>query len=258
MCKETEQLKLLFYALPQLVKRMQEAKEKAQSTANSTSYPELIFELEAAVDFINEHWNQTFQQINKLQDYCMNFEHLWTIFEPGILLYTADSFGEGRIYRLLNSGYREMPDRSVTFQLTTAHVDCDQQYVGLVFDPQVISIAEFKDAISIFRLKAFPFKMLPNYAEERERLIERAEKALTLIGRKLQEYTGHALDEKGKKFNSHGRVMLDPAAYRKFCPNGGLLASVTTPIKVDQLTPDQKLMFTSVLYGFSLGDKIWG
>jgi hypothetical protein len=57
---------------------------------------------------------------------------------------------------------------------------------------------------------------------------------------------------------SHGRVMLDPLMYDKVCPDHSLIPSIGRSIKRKDLTVDHKLILTSVLYGFSLGDKTWG
>lgn len=52
--------------------------------------------------------------------------------------------------------------------------------------------------------------------------------------------------------------MLDPAAFDLFQPNNKIVPTVNNPISTDEVTDDQKILMNPTLYGFSLGDKIWG
>jgi hypothetical protein len=52
--------------------------------------------------------------------------------------------------------------------------------------------------------------------------------------------------------------MLDPAAFDMFHPNNKIVPWVNIPISTDEVTDDQKILMNPILYGFSLGDKIWG
>lgn len=52
--------------------------------------------------------------------------------------------------------------------------------------------------------------------------------------------------------------MIDPVAYDMFYPNNKLTPLLNTQIAVNDLTEEQNLLLNPMLYGFSLGDKIWG
>lgn len=52
--------------------------------------------------------------------------------------------------------------------------------------------------------------------------------------------------------------MIDPVTFDGTVPKNELVPGIRTPLVPDQLTPDQKALLNPLLYGFSLGDKIWG
>lgn len=52
--------------------------------------------------------------------------------------------------------------------------------------------------------------------------------------------------------------MIDPINYSKFEPGNMVIPNIKEPVPVDMLTHEHKLLLSPFLYGFSLGDKIWG
>ncbi|KAL2274182.1 hypothetical protein FJTKL_03589 [Diaporthe vaccinii] len=95
--------------------------------------------------------------------------------------------------------------------------------------------------------------------KERKALIERGDKWLQLRGRHIQEYRGHAVnggDHAYGKFNSHGRVVLDPVTFDQVRPNNSLVPRIA--LSLSDFTDEHKLLVDPVLYGFSLRNKIWG
>ena len=57
---------------------------------------------------------------------------------------------------------------------------------------------------------------------------------------------------------SYGRLMIDPAAFKRIRPNNRVVPVVSKLISPSELTADQKLLLSPYSYGFSLGDKTWG
>ena len=53
--------------------------------------------------------------------------------------------------------------------------------------------------------------------------------------------------------------MLDPEIFDKLNPeNKSIVVPMVRPLNKDKLTDEQIMTVNTVLYGFSLGDKIWG
>ncbi|OPB46311.1 hypothetical protein A0O28_0064320 [Trichoderma guizhouense] len=124
----------------------------------------------------------------------------------------------------------------------------------------MLQIPAFRSSRLILQLRHYPFNLRPSCLEDRETLISRADKVLRLYGQQLQEYQGHASRDpsnpQGAKFNSHGRIVLDPKTLNRVQPNSTLIPHIVQSLS--DLTDDQKLLVNPVLYGFSLGDKMWG
>ncbi|PNP53161.1 hypothetical protein THARTR1_06371 [Trichoderma harzianum] len=144
--------------------------------------------------------------------------------------------------------------------------------------------------MAIQELPLYPLNLHPNCDGVREQLLQRAERALCLSGRHIQNYYGHALrcsqdirkfNESGRdrhngdalehnqdirKFNSNGRVMIDSVLYNKLHADdlerligkqdysGGYFE----PLREDTLDEDQKLTINSTVYGYCLRNNIWG
>ncbi|KAI1738087.1 P-loop containing nucleoside triphosphate hydrolase protein [Xylaria scruposa] len=247
----TNELKLLFFALPTFHRKLSEER-KSESPDQ-----EVILELEAAVQFVEEHFEPSFTRLKDLLAGYIVFEMIWTLFPPNVLLYGIDKLGQGRAYRLKDSDYEKKRDGTVSYVLNIDYINTDGKQVGYVYR-QENRIPVFSGSKSIYDLPYFPLTYHPNYQDLRRQFIARGDKILCLNGRYLKEYKGHALDEGGKKFNSHGRVMIDPVTLNKIVPNNTIVPAIRTSLVAENLTPEQKMLLNPLMYGFSFGDKIWG
>lgn len=63
---------------------------------------------------------------------------------------------------------------------------------------------------------------------------------------------------KKRKFNSHGRVMIDPIAYKEMVPNTKIVPNIHTPLDKSVLDETHKILMNPLAYGFNFGDKTWG
>jgi hypothetical protein len=244
-------LKLLFYARFDLALKLEQA--KSSNPSNELQ----VFELEAGLEFIGEHYGGHIHELKQLPKNEITFEYLWTLFRPNALVYGTDQLKQGRIYRVRGSNYNEEQDGSVKFVLLIDHLDSDGELTGFV-SSTASKIASFEGSMLVTNLALFPFALHPQRETVRKELATRGEKLMRLRGRHLQEYSGHAITEEGKKFNSHGRVMLDPVTFDRLEPNNSLVPRVYKPMRREILTAEHKMMLNPVLYGFSLGDKTWG
>ncbi|KAK7705528.1 hypothetical protein SLS64_007895 [Diaporthe eres] len=218
----------------------------------------LIFELEAAIDLIDEVFADVYTQLDALDEGEITFDLLWTCFPPLSLVTGVDSLGQQRLYRVRETKYRVHMNGERTFLLVTNHISSNGKMTGFVSD-ETFQISEFRSAKPVLDLLHHPFTARPNHKQEREALIKRGDKWLQLGGRHIQEYRGHAVnggDHAYGKFNSHGRVVLDPVTFDQVRPNNRLVPRIA--LSVSDFTDEHKLLVDPVLYGFSLGDKIWG
>ena len=52
--------------------------------------------------------------------------------------------------------------------------------------------------------------------------------------------------------------MIDPKSLETLKPKNRVVPGISGSILPDQLTGNQKLTLSSMVYGFSFGDKVWG
>ncbi|KAK6525438.1 hypothetical protein TWF694_005575 [Orbilia ellipsospora] len=176
---------------------------------------EKIFQLDAGIKFITDHYSITAKKIESLSEPAnITFELLWTIFSPGVLAYTTNLLGEASIVRIRS--YIEEPakgDKPPEFVIKADHIDYNGRRYGYTIENKFI-IPIFPGEIAITSLPIYPFQAHPEPERERDRLINRAEKALKLNDKALrlhlQEYKGHAItltnDYKEVKFNELSRL----------------------------------------------------
>ncbi|KAL7794070.1 P-loop containing nucleoside triphosphate hydrolase protein [Trichoderma afarasin] len=215
-------------------------KERAQSPAVTNH--ELIFEIQAALDLIDEEFSDVADELSSLPEGEITYDLLWTLFPPRSFVTSQDIFGQQLVHRI-----------------AADYIDSNGKKTGFV--PVImLQIPAFRSSRLILQLRHYPFNLRPSYLEDRGTLISRADKVLRLYGQHLQEYQGHASRDpsnpQGAKFNSHGRIVLDPTTLNRVQPNSRLIPHIVQSLS--DLTDDQKLLVNPVLYGFSLGDKMWG
>lgn len=192
--QDTDELKLLFHARLDLALKLEKAK------ASNTSSELQVFELEAGLEFIGEHYGGVIRELKQLPKNEITFGYLWTLFRPNTLVFGTDQLRQGRIYRVRGSSYKEEQDGSVNFILLIDYLDSDGELTGFVRSI-ACKIASFEGSMLITNLALYPFALHRQFEAVRKEFIVRGEKLMRLRGRHLQEYSGHAITEEGKKFN---------------------------------------------------------
>lgn len=190
--KETNQLKLLYFALPSIQKRLQ------AEIGSENPDKDVVFELGSTVQFVIEHFGSTMTRLRELPKSYIEFDILWTIYPKHIMVHGSDQLGQDQVYRVKQSGYGKNQDGSVFFSIYLEYLDSNGKQLGYVIrGPQRID--SFHGSRLIFDLPVVPFESQPHYEKLREELVLRGEKILRLHGRHLQDYQGHAVEEDERK-----------------------------------------------------------
>ncbi|KAL7795822.1 P-loop containing nucleoside triphosphate hydrolase protein [Trichoderma ceciliae] len=219
---------------------------------------EALFELESVMEFAAEYFRETVTRIKKLPELQIEFSILWTLFPPHCLLYSKGPLGQGQVYRLKKASYEQLdPGKPRYFLLSTDYIDSDGERIGYTVRSD-FKIFHFDGYMPFRNLPLFPLQLHEQYPDIAEELVARGEKKLRLNNRHIQEYEGHALDKNRKKFNSHGRVVIDPVRFYHVQPENEILPVICSPIDTESLSLEQKILLNPLLYGFSLEDKQWG
>ena len=232
-------------------------KEKASDDPDQ----DMIFELEAGLQFIEEEYSrENVSLCDFLSKGVITYPLLWTLFPPNVLAIGKDEFKQTFAFFVREVSESEDEQGNSFLSLNCAYLDHDgealKELSGVAW-----KIDGFDGTRDITSLPYYPLDMHEDPEQLKQSLLKNARKAMNVHGRHLVEYTGAALRE-GKdrlvKFNSHGRVMLDPVTLGDTEPSNGLLSDSMESINTTNLSDEQIMTVSPKLYGFSLGDKTWG
>jgi SpoVK/Ycf46/Vps4 family AAA+-type ATPase len=214
----------------------------------------------------------------------VQFKNIWTIFEPGTLIFNLNSeFNAERVYRLDEGTFATNDCIGPHYRLNVDYVDFDGHRFGS--GKTALAVPAFAGTQDITKLSAFPLNFHPDEKGVRERVIERGHLFESLKGYHFKHYEGIALEfgTWGKiRRTINSRVILDTHAFHSFNPgrrmnlnqlDGENLIGMSSgdftrdyshknemPKSTDskeKLTEDQLLLATDELRGYSLKDKKW-
>jgi hypothetical protein len=139
----------------------------------------------------------------------MTYEHLWTLFQPGALVFARQD-GQETAVTLVETRYGQDAKGNPCFWLTCKYVDWD----GAKFGTQKLnlSISYYTGTRSISSLRVYPLDYHHEAQILRDRLIARGAKAEELAGPNYRAYQGVAWRQGSfgtkEKYNVKGRVSL--------------------------------------------------
>jgi hypothetical protein len=149
----------------------------------------------------------------------VTYEYIWTIFQPGQILYSDRHHGHPSAFRL-RSGKAVKLQCGPAYQLNVEAIDWSGNYFGRHIDR--IYIMEFLGTMKIVKLPAYPLASHPARERVREFLIKRGEMFEQLAGCHYKEYKGFAVtwDNEGEEVltSVSGRVVVDSDTFRRFAP----------------------------------------
>ncbi|CAK5275284.1 unnamed protein product [Mycena citricolor] len=250
----------LFHTRGKLRGRMLEEMKKTEPDHG------LITDIETVFQFIDEDYSGILGDLNLLAHNEISYDLLWVIYPPNTLIYRFHSFTEQPQLLLARSiEYRRRRRDDSPY----AHIDCDVvnndgDSFGLARD--VIEIDPFRGTRRIRDLPACPVDYLPNKEEMLAHALDRGKRLVDISSAPYREISGPAMKEtinqnyetRQFKFSTHGRIMIDPAAFRLFQPNCTYNLEVHRQLEREELSDEQLMICTPVVLGFCFGVKTWG
>lgn len=252
---------ILFHSRYQLQQLLEEELAKPEPQ------DDLVYELSASIEFIGEEFGNELLSLPELVEKgLITFQFLWTLFPPNVLAIGQDEFRQD--FGFFVRDVREVEDNkgNVMLRLNVDHLDHDGKdlvrRVGLD-----LKIPKFHGTMEIADLPYLPLSLHGSPETVKSKLLLNAKKAMKFHGRCLAEHKGPGLKEirdsdgwNGTliKFNSHGRVMLDPVTLNDTEPSNVLLNRELKAFKEEAVEDEDLMTLSPKLYGFSLGDKVWG
>ncbi|KAK4971110.1 hypothetical protein LTR66_011517 [Elasticomyces elasticus] len=167
----------------------------------------------------------------------MTYEHLWTLFQPGSLVFSRQE-GQDRIFKLHSSKYGTDRDGNPVFWLTCTYVDFDGTKFGT--NKLNMSIPQYSGTRPISSLSTLPLDSRTDREEMRARLIERGARVESFAGSHYKGYNGMGW-RRGNfgakdKYSIKGRVVIDTYGWNRFNPN---MAIFVTPLHQKEHAPQR-------------------
>ncbi|OJJ96274.1 hypothetical protein ASPACDRAFT_2797, partial [Aspergillus aculeatus ATCC 16872] len=224
------------YPYVPFVRRWQQFCQTREDTQNPTirSYLDLLHQLlETGVGDILT------RRADLLKNGVITHDLLWTVFNPQTVLFSAGS-GTPRAYECVDS-FTHGQDGFV--EVKTRYIDYDGE--NYHYEHEAFNICLFKGTMALDALQIFPLTSHRDAESVKQRLIAR--------GKTWESYDCSHY----KHVPNHGRVMIDPAEYKKH--NHSHMSGWETEVTEigTTMTDQHRLLATPWVRGFSLRKKEW-
>ncbi|KAK2461348.1 hypothetical protein APHAL10511_006633 [Amanita phalloides] len=284
------QVLITFYKRFCIYRDTLEFKAASKRTMNE-SY--LLASVSLLIDAVNRDFGDTLRELEQLlsrKEITATLLH--TLFIPGSLVVAqcADT-RLPKIFRLVSVGRDGSVLECESFDLLDSYLPSDPTNEPFTFRAEhkigkvktKIVLRDFDGTVKITDLAAYPIMFYPNETNLREQLAQRGRKWLDLIGIRQKQYDGPAFARTAAGIQIHNiksRIMIDRTAYRRFYAEGsGLQTSkdghnqpgsiIANDILIKDnfssagamvkpnLNDEDLLLTPTIVYGFSLSDKLW-
>ncbi|KAF2232365.1 P-loop containing nucleoside triphosphate hydrolase protein [Viridothelium virens] len=249
--------------------------EQLSEARKKQTHPEVCEHLDLLWNVLEEELRDV---IREKQDLVANgvvtFDSIWTIFEPGALVFHQDE-GHDRIYKLKSGSYQQTPCDKF-YRMQCEYVDFDGESFGLGHD--TVSVPSFAGTAPITKLPVYPAIRHAHYESLKERLLARGKLFEAYKGYHFKAYQGIAIGQGYFGpicYNVDSRIIIDRQAYNRFNPNqkvniqklniGDSASSDNDDREAEarafmapkSLSEEQLLICAPSLRGYSLRDKKW-
>ncbi|KAL9106860.1 MAG: hypothetical protein Q9227_008193 [Pyrenula ochraceoflavens] len=174
-------------------------------------------------DILSEELKETIAaKVDLVANGVIDFVHMWTIFEPGCLIYGAAQ-GYDRVYELRNSQQGCLGDGTPYINLRCWSVDWDGDKFGS--KEESLYNYGYEGTVKITQLPYYPLTFHPDRNGLEGRLLSRGRTFESLKGYHYMAYKGVALGY-GRcgmiKHSVDSRIIIDTEAHNKFLPNNAV------------------------------------
>jgi hypothetical protein len=173
--------------------------------------------------YIDEDYEETKKTLYPmLKAGNITFDLLWALFKPNCVAYTPTygSTDDPRCFKVDYANKESSFMRGEWYCIEGRYLEYDGKKFGL--GDFAADLESFKGARKITSLAAYPIEYHKDPEGLRKELIERGKKFVGLQGMNYRAHKGLAFMKKKKaiaKVNINGRVMIDPAIFRRINPN---------------------------------------
>ncbi|KAF2799847.1 hypothetical protein K505DRAFT_230068 [Melanomma pulvis-pyrius CBS 109.77] len=210
------ELKAYIKKLKSQLKRAKKSKDKKR-LEQQRSHCKLL------ARFVDEDYGEMKKKLKPmLKAGNITYEMLWALYKPNTIAYTP-TYGnkdDPRCFKVDLTYLEEDFLGNEKMVIEGRYLEYDGKIFGM--GEHAVSIPAFKGPKKVINLEAYPLKFHKDPEDLRKQLIERGQKFVALQGMNYRTHKGLAYSKQKRsvvKVTVNGRVMVDPAIFRRINPN---------------------------------------
>ncbi|KAI9705356.1 MAG: hypothetical protein M1820_005186 [Bogoriella megaspora] len=175
------------------------------------------------VKYINQDYEETKNSLYPmLKAGNITFELLWALFKPNTLAFTT-TYGSSEDPRCFKVDYANKESsfmRGEWYCIEGRYLEYDGKNYGM--GDMEVNVESFKGPRKITSLLTYPLQYHKEPEEIKKKLVDRGKRFVALEGMNYRFHKGLAFQKRKKtvaKVNINGRIMVDPAIFRRINPN---------------------------------------
>ena len=179
--------------------------------------------LKTLVSYIDEDYMDTKKTLYPLLAAGnITFDLLWALFHPNDIAITScyGTWEEPRCFKVEYANKCQSMTRGEWYCIEGRYLEYDGK--GFGFGDFEVDVDAFKGPRKITSLATYPLKYHKDPEKVKKQIIERGERFVDMDGMHYKFHKGLAFMKKKKqvlKININGRIMVDPATFRRINPN---------------------------------------
>lgn len=152
----------------------------------------------------------------------ITYEYMWALFKPNTILFSS-TYGdeeEPRAFKAIYAKECMSAQRGRWYSIESKYFDYDGKDFGLATVHG--EVPAFSGARKITSLSCYPIRYHKNPEKAKQELVERGKKFASLQGMNYKTYAGMSYvkkEDRVLKIDVNGRIMIDPAIFRRVNAN---------------------------------------
>ncbi|KAH7052147.1 hypothetical protein B0J12DRAFT_710342 [Macrophomina phaseolina] len=198
---------------------------------------QMISHSKVMIRYLDEDYDETKKTLYPMLNAGnITFDLLWALFKPNTIAYTT-TYGSVEHPRCFKVDYATKEFsilRGEWYSVEGRYLEYDGKTFGL--GEIANNVETFKGPRKITSLSTYPLRYHKDPEGLKKQLLDRGKKFVTMTGMEYRFHKGLAFEKRKKmvlKHNINGRVMIDPAIFRRINPNYAI--SLVKPKEQDDL-----------------------
>jgi len=211
--------------------------KKEKKKKNKRKISQSISHCKVLISYLDGDYDETKKTLYPLLEAGnITFDLLWALFKPNTLAYTTTygSVEDPRCFKVDYANKESSFIRGEWYCIEGRYMEYDGKNFGL--GDFEINVDSFKGPRKITSLATYPLVYHKDPEGVKKKLIERGKRFVQMQGMNYRFHKGLAFMKKKKavaKVNINGRIMIDPAIFRRINPNYPI--SLLKPKEQDEL-----------------------